>query len=105
MKYLVTSALPYANGDLHFGHFAGAYLPADAFTRFKRVTGNEVKFISGSDEHGVAIILNAKAKGVDCRSYVDHWHKEHSKFFKQLDVEFDFFGRTSSDYHRKEVEI
>lgn len=102
-KYLITSALPYANGPLHFGHLAGAYLPADIYARHRRIQGGDVVYISGSDEHGVAIMLNAKKAGVDYKKYVDGWHKEHSELFKEYGVEFDFFGQTSANYHQEEV--
>ena len=103
MKYLVTSALPYANGPLHFGHLAGAYLPADIYTRHLRISGKEVVHISGSDEHGVAIMLNAKKVEKDYKSYVDDWHQDHKELFKSFNVDFDYFGQTSADYHEKEV--
>ncbi len=102
-KYLVTSALPYANGPLHFGHLAGVYLPADVYTRHLKMMGKTAIHISGSDEHGVAIMLNANKAGVAYQEYVDSWHKEHKELFDQFKVEFDFFGQTSSDYHEKEV--
>jgi methionyl-tRNA synthetase len=102
-KYLVTSALPYANGPIHFGHLAGAYLPADIYVRHRRMQGHEVKFISGSDEHGVGITKNAREKNKKYQDYVDKWHKSHAQVFKDYNIEFDFFGRTSSDYHAEEV--
>lgn len=102
-KYLVTSALPYANGPIHFGHIAGAYLPADIYVRHRRMQGNNVKFICGSDEHGVGITKNAREKKQDYQSYVDHWNKEHATVFKKYNIDFDFFGRTSSDYHAEET--
>ena len=102
-KYLITSALPYANGPIHFGHFAGAYLPGDMFTRHHRLLGHKCKHICGSDEHGVAIMLNAKKEGKDYKEYVDGWHKNHAELFKRMEVDFDFFGQTSADYHAEEV--
>jgi len=102
-KYLITSALPYANGPIHFGHFAGAYLPADMFTRHHRLLGHTCKHISGSDEHGVAIILNAKKANVGYQEYVDGWHENHKELFKKMEVDFDFFGQTSAGYHAEEV--
>lgn len=102
-RFLVTSALPYANGPLHFGHLAGAYLPADIFVRHQRLQGNLVRFISGSDEHGVAIMLNAETAKKSYQEYVDHWHQEHKKLFNSLDIVFDFFGRTSAEYHAIET--
>lgn len=102
-KFLVTSALPYANGPLHFGHLAGAYLPADIFVRHQRNCGNLVRFICGSDEHGVAIMLNAEMAGKSYQEYVDHWHQDHKDLFEKLEVGFDFFGRTSAEYHAEET--
>jgi methionyl-tRNA synthetase len=103
MKYLVTSALPYANGPLHFGHLAGVYLPSDCYTRHKRLMGEEIIHICGSDEHGVAIMLNANKEKKSFQEYVDSWHLEHKSLFEQFEIEFDFFGQTSSDYHAEEV--
>lgn len=103
MKYLVTSALPYANGPLHFGHMAGVYIPADIFTRHKKMKGERCIHISGSDEHGVAIMQNAQKAGKEYQSYVNEWHKTHKELFDQYQIEFDFFGQTSSDYHRVET--
>ncbi|MCP4915141.1 MAG: methionine--tRNA ligase [Oligoflexia bacterium] len=102
-KYLITAALPYANGPLHFGHMAGAYLSADVFNRHKRLQGEKTLFICGSDEHGVAIMLNAKKAGEDYKKYVDGWHADHKKLFDSYGVKFDFFGQTSADYHAEEV--
>ncbi len=102
-KYLITSALPYANGPLHFGHLAGAYLPADVYARHRKNQGHRTIFISGSDEHGVAIMLNAKKAGTDYKEYVNKWHQEHAELFKKYGVKFDFFGQTSAAYHAEEV--
>ncbi|MDC1175380.1 methionine--tRNA ligase [Bacteriovoracaceae bacterium] len=103
-KYLITAALPYANGPLHFGHMAGAYLAADVYNRHRRLRGDKTLFICGSDEHGVAIMLNAKKAKEDYKKYVDGWHEDHKKLFKSYGVEFDFFGQTSAEYHKEEVE-
>lgn len=102
-KFLITSALPYANGPIHFGHMAGAYLSADVYNRHRKMQGHKTLFISGSDEHGVAIMLNAKKTGEDYQEYVNKWHKEHGELFKKYGVDFDFFGQTSADYHEEEV--
>lgn len=102
-KFLVTSALPYANGPLHFGHLAGVYLPADIFCRHKKHLHQKVMHISGSDEHGVAIMLSAEKAGIGYQQYVDKWNASHRELFAKYGIEFDFFGRTSSDYHKKEV--
>jgi len=102
-KQLVTAALPYGNGPLHFGHIAGVYLPADIYTRHKKLMGIKCLYISGSDEHGVAITMNAKKAGVDYQEYVDSWHNDHKSLFDKYGIEFDFFGQTSSDYHKEET--
>lgn len=103
MKHLITSALPYANGPLHFGHIAGVYLPADIFTRHKKLKGEKAIHISGSDEHGVAIMQNAQKAKVPYQEYVNNWHKTHKALFDRYEIKFDFFGQTSSDYHREET--
>lgn len=104
-RHLITSALPYANGPLHFGHLAGVYLPADVYTRHLKLKGEKAIHISGSDEHGVAIMLNANKEKKAYQEYVDHWHLEHKNLFTQLNIEFDFFGQTSRDYHHEEVRL
>jgi methionyl-tRNA synthetase len=102
-KYLVTSALPYANGPLHFGHLAGVYLPADIYCRHKKHLSQRVIHISGSDEHGVAIMLAAEKMGISYKEYVDQWNLSHRDLFEKYGIKFDFFGRTSSSYHKHEV--
>jgi methionyl-tRNA synthetase len=97
-RVLVTSALPYANGPIHFGHVVGAYLPADIYVRFRRLLGDDVHFVCGTDEHGVAITLKAEQAGQDYASYVDRWHKEIHQTLTALGVEFDVFGGTA--HHR-----
>jgi methionyl-tRNA synthetase len=103
MKYLITSALPYANGPIHFGHIAGVYLPADIFTRHKKLKGEKAIHISGSDEHGVAIMQNAQKAKKSYQEYVNEWHKTHKELFDKYDIQFDFFGQTSQDYHKEET--
>jgi len=98
-KYLVTSGLPYANGPIHFGHIAGAYLPADIFTRFLRQKGEEVIYICGTDEHGVAITINAEKEGIPYKQYVDRHHKTIKEFFDRLNIRFDHFSRTTTPEH------
>ncbi len=98
-KYLVTSALPYANGPIHFGHIAGAYLPADIFVRYKRLTGAEVLFVCGTDEHGVAVTITAEKAGVTPREHVDKWHAAIRSFFERMRIEFDNFSRTTLPLH------
>ena len=92
---LVTAALPYANGPLHFGHVAGAYLPADIYARYQRLRGRDVVFVCGTDEHGVAITMKAEAEGQSYQEYVDGWHAVISHFFEHLDISFDIFSQTS----------
>ena len=103
MKYLITSALPYANGPIHFGHIAGVYLPADIFTRHKKLKGDKAIHISGSDEHGVAIMQNAQKAKISYQKYVNEWHKTHKELFEKYDIKFDFFGQTSAPYHKEET--
>ena len=94
-RYTVTSALPYANGPIHFGHVAGAYLPADIYVRTLRMLGHEVMFLCGTDEHGVAITLGAEGQGQECPEYVAHWRQEHLETFQSLGIEFDIWSGTS----------
>ena len=99
-RYLVTSALPYANGPIHFGHVAGAYLPADVYVRYLRARGEEVLYVCGTDEHGVAITLKAEQEGRAYADYVAHWHREILAFFARFGIQFDIFTGTSTcPYH------
>ncbi|MDN3507940.1 MAG: methionine--tRNA ligase [Simkaniaceae bacterium] len=102
-KVLITSALPYANGALHFGHIAGAYLPADVFARYSRLKGDDVAFICGSDEYGVAITLSAEIAGKTPQDHVDHFHKINQDLFKKLGISFDHYSRTTWEGHKKPV--
>lgn len=102
-KNLITSALPYANGPIHFGHIAGVYLPADIYTKHKKMLGERTIHISGSDEHGVAIMQNANKAKIDYQTYVDKWNKEHKDVFDQYGITFDYFGQTSKEYHAVET--
>src|SRR5690606_31186214 len=86
---LVTAALPYANGPLHLGHLAGAYLPADLHVRYQRLTGRDVAFVCGSDEHGAAIYIQALREGVTPQVVVDRYHAQISAAFERLGVSFD----------------
>lgn len=99
-RVLITSALPYANGPLHFGHIAGAYLPADVYARFRRLLGDEVLYLCGSDEYGIAITLNAERAGLGYQEYVDMYHKIHKDTFDKLRISFDFFSRTTNRFHQ-----
>jgi len=94
-RLLVTSALPYANGPIHFGHLVGAYLPADIFVRYHRSIGDDVIYICGTDEHGVPITVNAEKEGVPYQQYVDRWHAEIKGFLEAFSIRFDYFGQTS----------
>lgn len=100
-KILITSALPYANGPLHFGHIAGAYLPADCYARFQRLMGSDVLFLCGSDEHGVAITLSAELAGRSPKEHVDLFHQINEHFFQQLEFSFDHYSRTTWPGHVK----
>lgn len=100
-RTLVTSALPYANGPVHIGHLAGVYIPADIYVRFKRMKGEEVLFIGGSDEHGVPISLKAKKEGVSPRDIVDRYHQLIKDSFEEFGISFDIYGRTTSTIHEK----
>ncbi|MCB1119295.1 MAG: class I tRNA ligase family protein, partial [Chlamydiia bacterium] len=83
-KVLITAALLYANGTIHFGHIAGAYLPADIYARHQRLKGNDVLYISGSDEYGVAITMSAEVAGRTPREHVDHFHAINKALFEKL---------------------
>lgn len=100
-KYTITAALPYANGPLHLGHVAGVYLPADIFVRFLRMNQHDVAFICGSDEHGAAITLRAKKEGITPQEIVDKYNQIIGKAFKDFDISFDIFHRTSAEIHHK----
>ena len=97
----VTAALPYANGPLHIGHLAGAYLPADTYVRYLRLKGDDVAFVCGSDEHGVAITLGAKKEGVTPQAFVDKYHALMKQAFADFGISFDIYSRTSSAIHRE----
>ncbi|MEZ4800590.1 MAG: methionine--tRNA ligase [Flavobacteriales bacterium] len=100
-RHLITSALPYANGPIHIGHIAGAYLPADIYVRFLRLQHKDVAFICGSDEHGAAITLRAKKEGKSPREIVDYYHKLMGDAFKDFGISFDEYHRTSSPEHHE----
>jgi methionyl-tRNA synthetase len=99
-KFTVTAALPYANGPLHLGHVAGVYLPADIFVRFLKMNDHDVVFVCGSDEHGAAITLRAKKEGITPQEIVDKYNKQIGDSFKDFDINFDIFHRTSTDLHK-----
>ena len=98
-RTLVTCALPYANGPVHIGHLAGVYVPADIYVRYLRRRGEDVLYICGSDEHGVPITIKARQQGVSPQDVVDKYHKIIKDSFSGLGINFDIYGRTSSDVH------
>ncbi len=100
-RHTVTAALPYANGPVHIGHLAGCYLPADIYVRYLRSKGEDVKFICGSDEHGVPITIKAKKEGVTPQQVVDKYHKIMGDAFEGFGISFDIFSRTSSKTHHE----
>lgn len=100
-KYLLTSALPYANGYIHLGHAAGAYLPADIFARFLRISGEEVLYVCGSDEHGVAITIAADKEGVTPQDIIDKYHNANKDAFEKFGMSFDNYSRTSLPEHHE----
>jgi methionyl-tRNA synthetase len=100
-KYLITSALPYANGPLHLGHLAGAYLPADIYVRYLRLQGRDVVWVCGSDEHGAAITIRAKKEGISPREIIDKYHSLNKSSFQRLGISFDYYHRTSAELHHK----
>ncbi len=98
-RYLVTAALPYANGPIHIGHLAGVYVPADIYTRYLRLRGRDVKFICGSDEHGVPITIRARKEGKTPQQVVDYYHNLNKKAFEDFGISFDIYSRTTSKVH------
>ena len=98
-RYLITSALPYANGPLHIGHLAGVYVPSDIYTRYLRMKGEDVISICGSDEHGVPITLRARKEGVSPQEIVDRYHAINKKAFEDFGIAFDIYSRTSNKIH------
>lgn len=100
-RHLVTAALPYANGAVHIGHLAGVYIPADIYVRYLRMRGRDVKFICGSDEHGVPITIKAKQQNLTPQEIVDKYHMIIKDSFERLGISFDIYSRTSSKIHHK----
>jgi|Deesub1362A_J573_1020465.scaffolds.fasta_scaffold00195_55 methionyl-tRNA synthetase len=100
---LVTCGLPYANGKAHIGHLR-TYIPADVYVRYLRLFGEKVIFVCGSDCHGTPIVVNAEKEGLKPRELVDIYHEHFQKVFSQLDINFDFFGRTDEEYHHKRTQ-
>ena len=100
-RTLVTTALPYANGPVHLGHLAGVYLPADIYVRYKRLKGEDVIHIGGSDEHGVPITITAEKEGISPKDVVDRYHAMNVDAFLRCGISFDYYGRTTSELHHK----
>ena len=100
-RYTVTSALPYANGPLHIGHLAGAYIPADIYVRFLRLNGRDVVYVCGSDEHGAAITIKAKKEETTPQAIIDHYHAQIKASFEQFGISFDIYHRTSERIHHE----
>ena len=104
-RYTITAALPYANGPIHIGHLAGAYIPADIYSRYLRLLERDIIFICGSDEHGAAIPIRAKIEGSTPKKIVDKYHKSIKKSFENFNISFDNYSRTSSKIHHKTASI
>lgn len=100
-RTLVTTALPYANGPVHIGHLAGVYVPADIYTRYLRLRGEDVVMVGGSDEHGVPITLRARKEGITPQEVVDRYHAIIKDSLEELGVSFDIYSRTTSELHRE----
>ena len=100
-RHTITAALPYTNGPIHIGHMAGVYVPADIYARYLRLKGDEVLFICGSDEHGVAISMKAKKDGITPKEVIDKYHGIIDKAFNDFGISFDYYGRTSSKVHHE----
>ena len=100
-RYTITAALPYANGPIHIGQLAGAYLPSDIYARYRKMRGDDTVFICGSDEHGVAITLRAMKEGKTPQEVVDYYHKLNKESFERFGIDFDIFHRTSDPLHHE----
>jgi len=100
-RYTITAALPYTNGPIHIGHLAGVYVPADIYARYLRLTGHDVAFICGSDEHGVPITIKAKKEGVSPQDIVDKYHAIIQSSFEEFGITFDNYSRTSAKIHHE----
>ena len=100
-RYTITAALPYTNGPIHIGHLAGVYVPADIYARYLRMKGEDVFFVCGSDEHGVAISIQAKREGKSPKELIDHYHNMIKSSFHDFGISFDHYGRTSDPIHHK----
>ena len=102
-KILITSALPYVNGVPHLGHMVGCLLPSDVYARFMRMSGHEVLYIGGTDEHGTPSEVGAAKEGMSVEAYCDKYHARHKKTYDDFELSFDCFGRSSSEQNRELV--
>src|SRR5215207_965751 len=100
-RYLITAALPYANGQKHIGHLAGAYLPADIYVRYLKAQKRDVVFVCGSDEHGTAIPIQAMKEGTTSQEIIDKYHSIIKQNFEDLSISFDIYDRTSNPIHHE----
>ncbi|MEM9897008.1 MAG: class I tRNA ligase family protein, partial [Bacteroidota bacterium] len=100
-RHTITAALPYANGPVHVGHLAGVYIPADIYVRYLRSKGEDVAFICGSDEHGVAIELRARKEGKTPQEVVDFYHDQIKSSFAEFGISFNIYHRTSDPLHHQ----
>ena len=100
-RILVTAALPYANGPIHLGHLAGAYLPSDLFCRYQRMKGQDIVFVGGSDEMGVAIMIRAQQQGISPKDIVDRYHPMIKESFEKFGMSFDIYSRTTTETHKE----
>ena len=100
-RHTVTAALPYANGPIHIGHLAGAYIPGDIYSRYLRLLNRDIIFICGSDEHGAAIPIRAKKEGLSPKKIIDKYHSEIKKSFEDFGISFDNYSRTSAKIHHE----
>ncbi len=100
-RLLVTAALPYANGPIHIGHLAGCFLPADIYVRYQRAQKRDIKFVCGSDEHGVPITIRAMKEGITPQQVVDRYHEMIKDSFEQMGISFDIYSRTSNETHHQ----
>ena len=98
-RFTITAALPYTNGPVHIGHLAGVYVPADIYSRFQRMQGNDVAFVCGSDEHGVPITIKAKKEGITPQQVVDKYHAIIKQSFQDFGITFDNYSRTTAKIH------
>ena len=104
IKYLVTSALPYVNGELHLGHLVGCLLPADVYTRFLKLKGEKAVYVCGNDEYGTPIVVAAEKKGKTPKQLADEYHEKHKQALEGFNIKTDIFSRTTSPEHTKIVQ-